>query len=91
MLLGGKEFLQSIPKEDYILILTGRKPELKEQTERFLEKHHIRYDAILFGLPLGERILFNDEKPSGLQMAHAVNLARDEGPGTVEIAYEEGL
>ncbi len=88
---GAKEYLQSIPEEDYILILTGRKPEMKEQTECFLAKHRIRYNAILFGLPLGERILFNDDKPSGLHMAHAVNLLRDEGLDAVEIIYDEIL
>lgn len=77
MLPGVKEFIQSIPEKDMIIILTSRTEEYREQTIYFLEKHHIRFDHIIFGVPYGERILINDRKPSGLSMAVSVNYARD--------------
>lgn len=88
---GAKEYLQGIPEEDFILILTGRDEGVRGLTESFLQEHRIRYNAILFGLPLGERILFNDDKPSGLCMAYAINLPRDDGLGGVEIVCDESL
>lgn len=88
---GAKECLRNIPEGDFILILTGRGEEARTQTENFLRKHHIRYDVILFGLPLGERVLFNDDKPSGLHMSYAVNLPRDVGLDGVEIVSDASL
>lgn len=82
-LLGGvKEYFAEIPEEDRILFLTSRREEYKEETIRFLQENRIRYDDILFNMPMGERILVNDRKPSGLDMAVAINLDRDrfEGP-----------
>ena len=32
---------------------------------------------ILFELPVGERIVVNDRKPSGIEMALALNMDRD--------------
>lgn len=43
----------------------------------FLQEQGIRYDEILFGMPMGERIVVNDRKPSGLEMAVALNMDRD--------------
>lgn len=77
LLEGVPEYLSSIPDTDRIIILTSRIEQYKEQTLRFLEEKNIRYDTILFDMPFGERILINDRKPSGLDMAVAVNLDRD--------------
>ena len=77
-LSGAKEFLQSIPKKDMIVFITSRIDEFKEQTLDFLQKNEIRYDYIVFNAPYGERILVNDEKPSGLKMSKGINLKRDE-------------
>ena len=74
-----KEYLEKIPGEDYILILTSRTDEYKEMTLDFLKKNGIRYDEIMFNMPMGERIVVNDRKPSGIDMAVAVNVDRDEG------------
>jgi hypothetical protein len=49
----------------------------RDITESFLAGHNIKYDHIIFGAPPGERILINDCKPSGLETAVAVNIARD--------------
>ena len=77
VLEGVTEFLRRIPKEDKILLLTSRKEEYRQMTTDFLEKAGIRYDIILFDMPMGERILVNDRKPSGLDMAVAFNVDRD--------------
>lgn len=76
-LAGAKEYLDALPAEDAVLILTSRTEAYRERTLRFLEKHRIRFDQILFGMPMGERIVVNDRKPSGLDMAVALNLDRD--------------
>lgn len=77
LLKGVKEYFAAIPKEDYVLILTSRTEEYREMTVCFLEEQGIRYDQIMFGMPMGERIVLNDRKPSGLAMAVAVNVDRD--------------
>ena len=78
LLPGAAAYLASLPEEDRILLLTSRTEEYREQTLAFLEEEKIRYDQIIFGLPYGERILVNDRKPSGLDMAVAFNLERDQ-------------
>ena len=78
LLSGVKEYLTGIPMEDFILILTSRTDEYKEITLEFLKEQDIRYDQIIFNMPMGERIVVNDRKPSGIDMAVAVNIRRDE-------------
>lgn len=63
-----------------IIILTAREPEAKDRTESFLSDNHVRYNKILFGIPMGERILMNDTKPSGLRCAYAVCPDRNGDP-----------
>lgn len=77
VLSGVKEYLENIPAEDKIVILTSRTDEYKKMTLDFLEEEMIRYDQIFFNMPMGERIIVNDRKPSGLDMAVAVNVDRD--------------
>ena len=77
LLDGAKTFLESIPKGDKIIFLTSRKDGFRESTESFLSQNGIRYDAILYDLPYGERILLNDRKESGLDTAVAVNKDRN--------------
>ena len=67
----------TFPPEDRIVILTSRTDEVREETLAFLKEQEIRYDEILFNMPMGERIVVNDRKPSGIDMAYAVNLDRD--------------
>lgn len=78
LLEGVLEYFLSIPETDRIIILTSRTEQYREQTLKFLEENNIRYDTILFDMPFGERIVINDRKPSGLDMAVAVNLDRDQ-------------
>lgn len=79
LLSGAREFIDSIPSNDFILILTAREKETKEQTIKFLTENSIRFDEILFEMPMGERILINDIKPSGLICAHSINIKRNQG------------
>lgn len=89
---GALEFLRSIPEKDYILILTARFEDwAPEKTKVFLKKHNVRYNEILFGMPQGERILLNDDKPSGLCCAHAINPKRDQGLQHIKIKIDEDL
>lgn len=76
---GAEAFLAGIPQKDTVIILTSRTEKYRAQTESFLRKHGVRYDAILYDIPYGERILINDDKPSGLRMAVAVEKERDSG------------
>ena len=77
LLPGAKELLSQIRDEDYVIIVTSRKLEYKELTESFLQENNIRYNHIIFEAPYGERILINDNKPSGLKMAYAIDTDRD--------------
>lgn len=77
LLEGSKEYLDGLPQEDKVIILTSRQEEYREETLAFLRNHGVRFDQILFEMPVGERILVNDRKPSGLAMAMAFNLDRD--------------
>ena len=77
LLQGAKEYLHALPKEDKIIIFTSRTEAHRQMTIEFLKENQIRYDEILFNMPMGERIIINDRKPSGLDMAIAVNVDRD--------------
>lgn len=83
LLPGAKEFLDAIPTGDMIIFLTSRKSDCASLTEQFLAENGIRYHAIVYNAPYGERILINDRKPSGLVTAIAVNTERDQFCTTV--------
>ena len=74
LLDGVKEFFANIPSEDKVILLTARKNEELTILSNFLKEHNIR---LLSDMPMGERILINDRKPSGLDMAYAINKNRD--------------
>ena len=77
LLDGAKEYLDALPSDDHIVILTSRTDEYKDITLSFLKENGVRYDEIIFNIPYGERIVVNDRKPSGIDMAIAMNLDRD--------------
>ena len=74
---GAKEFLSGIGKNDMVILLTSRGDSMRERTETFLRDHAVRYDTIIYNVPYGERIVVNDDKPSGLRMVIAVEKERD--------------
>lgn len=91
LLPGVKEFLNKIPETDFVLILTGREKAAEDKTIKFIKDNNLRCDKILFEMPLGERILFNDNKPSGLPMSHSITLSRNEGLGDVSVIVDSSL
>ncbi len=90
LLEGVKEFFEKIPQGDKIVLLTARKEEYLEALKRFLADNGIRYDYLLNDMPMGERILVNDDKPSGLKCAYAVCKERDSAL-KVDFAIREDL
>ena len=90
LLPGVKDFFAKIPTGDMIIIITSRKESERAALESFLKKNSLRYDYIICDAPMGERILINDKKPSGLKTAYAINLDRDVGIG-MDIAMDSSL
>ena len=74
---GAKEFLQSLPEGDMVIFITSRTEEYRKITEDFLTQNRIRYHLIIFNAPYGERILINDNKPSGLKTGISINGIRN--------------
>ena len=85
LLDGVKEFFEKISPHDKVVLLTARKEEYLPALKEFLKANNIPYDYLLTDMPIGERILVNDRKPSGLDMAFAVNKNRDEN---LDIIYK---
>ncbi len=77
LLPGSKNFIDSIDENDMIIFITSRTEDYKKVTIDFLKNNKIRYDEIIFNAPVGERVLINDKKPSGLNTAVAINTKRD--------------
>lgn len=90
LLDGVKEFFANLSDDDKVVLLTARKEEYLPALKDFLAQNNIRYDFLLTDMPMGERILVNDRKPSGLDMAFAINKNRDKA---LDITYKinEGL
>ena len=79
LLPGVREFFDNLDVNDMVIFVTSREEQYRKLTEKFLKENNIRYNYIIFGAPYGERIIINDNKPSGLVMAKSVSLSRDEG------------
>lgn len=79
LLPGVEEFFQQIPKGDMVILLTSRTEEERPALEEFMRCHGLRFDHIICSAPYGERILINDDKPSGLCCAYAFSTSRDSG------------
>ena len=77
LLEGVKETFDKIDKDDKIILLTSREEKYIPALKKFLKENNIRYDYIIPNLPYGERILINDNKPSGLLCAYAINKKRE--------------
>lgn len=88
---GALEFLKAIPEDDFILLLTAREEAAREQTLAFLEEFGVRFNSILFEIPMGERILVNDTKPSGLPCAHCIKPQRNEGLVGIKVIIDQKL
>lgn len=90
VLPGVLNFLEKI-KGDFIIIITARDASHRDKTELFLSENGITYNEIIFGAPVGERILLNDDKPGGLTTAHAISLKRDAGLEDLQFEIVESM
>tara|TARA_R110000772_G_scaffold148811_1_gene259366 strand:- start:2970 stop:3380 length:411 start_codon:yes stop_codon:yes gene_type:complete len=79
LLPGVKEMWSKIPQNDMIIIMTARSWSVQTQTLQFLDDNGLRYDSAIFGVPHGERIVVNDNKPGGLLTAISWNVKRNKG------------
>ncbi len=77
LLEGAREFFAQLNKNDMVIFVTSRSRNQAPETEQFLREQDISFHAIIYDAPYGERILINDEKPSGLPTAIAINTTRD--------------
>lgn len=68
-----------------IILTTGRKECMRELTHQQLEKAGLFYDQLIMGLPRGERILINDEKPDMQETAKAYTTKRNKGISEIKI------
>lgn len=85
-----KEFFDSLPEEDVVILTTARDLALKEITEKQLKQiKNIKYKEIIFNCGTMERIVVNDIKPpkdgdengfdKPMIAAIACNVERNEG------------
>jgi phosphoglycolate phosphatase-like HAD superfamily hydrolase len=68
-----------------IILLTGRRESLREETVRQLSEVGIFYDQLIMGVGGGPRILINDKKPTGEATAFHYNPERNVGVGDIQI------
>ena len=85
LLEGVRVFFDNLSPVDKVILLTARTEKELPELEKFLAKNKIRYDYLLTDIPMGERILINDKKPSGLYTAWSINKDRD---GALDIKYK---
>jgi hypothetical protein len=91
LLPGVQDFWKKIPLADTIIVLTARSSHYANETKAAMARFELRYDQIIFDLPVGERILVNDRKPRGLSTALSINLERDVGLGNIRLEIEEDI
>lgn len=86
VLKGTIEKLIEWDKKGYnIILLTGRRESLRQQTERQLTEVGIFYDQLIMGVGGGARILINDKKPDGEETCFSFNPERNEGINGIDI------
>jgi len=91
VLPGVSAFWGRIPAHDHIILLSARPETMRQATLSTISAAGLRYDKAIFSLPTGERVLINDNKPSGLATALAVTLDRDGGLGGLDLTITASL
>lgn len=78
---GTIEKLLEWDKKGYNIILTtGRRESMRNETERQLKKLKIFYDKLIMGIGGGERIIINDKKlHDDNNTCRAINIERNSG------------
>lgn len=84
ILAGVKEKFEEWDKNSCkIILLTGRRENLREITEMQLNSFGLFWDVLVMGATRGQRILINDLKPDiATETAIAINIKRNEGLGS---------
>lgn len=73
-----------------IILLTGRRESVKEETEKQLAEAGLFYDHLIMGMKNFPRVLINDRKPDSAEnTAYAVNLVRNNGFDHIECGIIE--
>lgn len=86
VLEGTIDKLREWDRKGYMIILvTGRKESIREQTEKELSKAGIFYDKLIMGVGGGPRYLINDRKTDGREAAFSICLDRDTGIKDVDL------
>jgi histidinol phosphatase-like enzyme len=62
-----------------IILITGRRESMRKATITQLSELGIIYDQLIMGIGGGPRILINDNKPDGKEVAFAYNIERNKG------------
>ena len=91
LLAGVKDFWDTIPPDDVIVLLSARTQQEMPATLAFLDQQGLRYDHALFDMPKGERILVNDDKPGGLVTALAISTPRDQGLIELQLRIDQTI
>lgn len=68
-----------------IVLTTGRRESQRKLTEAHLSGCGLYYDALVMGLPNGERIVINDCKDVDQPRARAINVLRNSGLSHIEL------
>jgi hypothetical protein len=90
ILNGIKSFFDNNIKEgDVVIATTARSSKDLKEVKKLFKKNNICINVYISGLPVGERLLFNDIKDSGLKTAYSFNLIRDEGLNNYKFLYED--
>tara|TARA_R100000030_G_scaffold101004_2_gene95717 strand:- start:1751 stop:2113 length:363 start_codon:yes stop_codon:yes gene_type:complete len=78
---GTVETILEWDKKGYnIILVSGRRESLRQQTKLQLSKLGIIYDKLILGIGGGKRVLINDRKPDDNEdYAIAINLKRNSG------------
>jgi len=80
MLKGTQRFFDKAEKEGCcIILMTARKESCRKTLEHELRHAGLFWDALIMGVPHGERILINDKKSDGSCSAFAIELKRNGG------------
>lgn len=69
-----------------IILLTGRRPSVRQETEKQLSEAGILYDQLIMGVKNYPRVLINDTKPNSEEnTAFAYTVVRNEGIKDIDV------
>lgn len=69
----------------YMVITTARPESLRAFTTAQMTKHGLWFDQLVMGLPTGQRVVINDNKPSGEGTARGICVERNLGLKKIDI------